>query len=250
MPEGPSLVILREELAHFARRKVVRVCGSAKIELARMQGLRVRAVRTWGKHLLFEFDDFSLRIHLLLYGRCRVTDPETTVGWKGSAPRVSLDFGDAIVHFHACSAKFVEGRLDDAYEWRADVMSDAWDPVAARAKLRSAPDMFVCDALLDQSIFSGVGNIIKNEVLFRIKVHPLSRIGQLPPRKLAALIAEARDYSFDFLEWKRAFVLKSKWQVHTRSKCPNCDRPLTKDASLGKSKRRSFSCSHCQIRYG
>lgn len=67
MPEGPSLVILREELAHFAGRTVERVAGSARIELTRMQGLRLRSVRTWGKHLLFEFDDFSLRIHLLLY---------------------------------------------------------------------------------------------------------------------------------------------------------------------------------------
>ena len=249
MPEGPSLVILREELAHFAGRKVERVAGSARIELTRMQGLRLRSVRTWGKHLLFEFDDFSLRIHLLLYGRCRVTDPESTVEWKGSAPRVTLDFKDAIVHFHACSAKFVEGRLDDAYEWRADVMSDVWDPAAARAKLRSAPDRLVCDALLDQDIFSGVGNIIKNEVLFRTRIHPLSRLGVLPPRKLGVLVADARDYSFQFLEWKRAFVLKSKWQVHTRSTCPRCGSALRKDASLGKARRRSFCCERCQILY-
>ena len=30
----------------------------------------------------------------------------------------------------------------------------------------------VCDALLDQTVFAGVGNIIKNEVLFRTGVHP------------------------------------------------------------------------------
>lgn len=249
MPEGPSLVILREELAHFAGNKIKRIAGSAKIELTRMDGLRVRSVRTWGKHLLFEFDDFSLRIHLLLYGRCRVTTPAMTVESTGSAPRVSLDFGDAQVDIRACSAKFVEGPLDDAYEWRADVMSDAWNSAAARAKLRAAPDMLVCDALLDQSIFSGVGNIIKNEVLFRTRIHPLSRVGQLPPRKLAAMVAEARDYSFDFLEWKRAFVLKSKWKVHTRSTCQICSRALRKDASLGKSKRRSFCCEHCQVLY-
>ncbi|MER3465444.1 MAG: endonuclease, partial [Chitinophagaceae bacterium] len=40
----------------------------------------------------------------------------------------------------------------------------------------------VNDALLDQEIFSGVGNIIKNEVLYRIEVHPLSTIGALPLR--------------------------------------------------------------------
>ncbi|HRO68823.1 MAG TPA: hypothetical protein PK951_00545 [Chitinophagaceae bacterium] len=41
----------------------------------------------------------------------------------------------------------------------------------------------VCDALLDQEIFSGVGNIIKNEVLYRIRVHPESLIGDIPLKK-------------------------------------------------------------------
>jgi hypothetical protein len=49
------------------------------------------------------------------------------------------------------------------------------------------PDALVCDALLDQNVFAGVGNIIKNEVLFRIRVHPLSKLGALPAHKLRAL---------------------------------------------------------------
>ncbi len=248
MPEGPSLVILREELERFDREKVKRVAGNAKIDLQRMHGQRVRSIRTWGKHLLLEFDGFSLRIHLLMFGRCRVTPHGKDVD-TDATPRVSLDFADARVGFYTCSAKFIEGSLDDAYEWTVDVMSDAWNPAAARAKLRAAPDMLACDALLDQTIFSGVGNIIKNEVLFRTKIHPLSRMQDLPPRKLATLVTEARKYSFDFLEWKRAYVLKSKWQVHARSICPRCGSALRKDPSLGKAQRRSFCCEHCQRLY-
>lgn len=54
----------------------------------------------------------------------------------------------------------------------------------------------VCDALLDQQIFSGVGNIIKNKVLFRIRVHPESVVTKLPPSKLNELVKEAKVYSF------------------------------------------------------
>ena len=248
MPEGPSLILLREELSRFAGARIVDVAGTAGIDLARMRGRRVRAVRTWGEHLLLEFDGFSLRIHLLLYGRCRVmAQPPEVV--RGSAPRVSLAFDDARVDFTACSAKYVEGALDDAYEWQADVMSDAWNPAAARAKLRAAPDMLACDALLDQAVFSGAGNIIKNEVLFRTRVHPLSRIGSLPPRKLSGLVDDVRRYSFDFLAWKRDGVLKSKWQVHTRAVCPRCGDALRHDKALGKLKRRSFCCERCQVMY-
>ena len=61
-------------------------------------------------------------------------------------------------------------------------MNDDWDPKKAKKKLKAAPDMLACDALLDQNIFAGSGNIIKNEVLFRIFVHPASKVGNLPQK--------------------------------------------------------------------
>jgi endonuclease-8 len=107
------------------------------------------------------------------------------------------------------------------------------------------PDALVCDALLDQTVFAGVGNIIKNEVLFRIRVHPLSTLGALPPAKLRVLVAEARQYSFDFLAWKRDFVLRQHWLVHNKGTCARCGRKLTR-AHLGHTDRRTFFCTHCQ----
>jgi endonuclease-8 len=144
--------------------------------------------------------------------------------------------------------RFIDEPLDEVYDWSADVLSDAWDAAAARRKLRAMPETLVCDALLDQNVFAGVGNIIKNEVLFRIRVHPLSKLGALPPRKLAQLVDEARRYSFDFLFWKRAFVLRKHWLAHTKRTCPRCDIPLLK-AHLGTTDRRSFWCERCQRRY-
>ncbi|MEO5649944.1 MAG: hypothetical protein ABIR03_08480 [Ginsengibacter sp.] len=39
-------------------------------------------------------------------------------------------------------------------------------------KLKKISETLACDALLNHNIFTGVGNIIKNEVLFRIHLHP------------------------------------------------------------------------------
>jgi len=164
-------------------------------------------------------------------------------------PRLGLGFANGELNFYTCSVKFIEEPLDDVYDWRADVMADPWDPALARKKLRAAPDMLACDALLDQDIFAGVGNIIKNEVLFRIRVHPLSPVGALPPAKLRALVEQAREYSFDFYEWKKAFVLKKHWLAHTRTICPRCAIPFSR-GHLGKTRRRSFFCENCQQLYG
>ncbi|AKC87032.1 DNA-formamidopyrimidine glycosylase family protein [Pseudoxanthomonas suwonensis] len=244
MPEGPSIVILKEEAAAFAGRTVLRVRGNSREPIQRMAGCRVLALRSWGKHFLVEFEGFSLRIHLLLFGSYRIDERRAT------EPRVGLDFGDGgELNFYACSVKFVEGPLDAAYDWSADVMNDAWDPAQARRKLRMQPLALAADALLDQNVFAGVGNIIKNEVLHRIRVHPESRIGGLPPRKLGELVEQAREYSFDFLRWKRAYVLRQHFQVHTRTVCPRDGQRLGYRKHLGLARRRAFFCEQCQRLY-
>jgi len=142
----------------------------------------------------------------------------------------------------------IEESLDTIYDWSTDVMSEKWDAVKAKRKLQKIPGTLVCDALLDQGIFAGVGNIIKNEVLFRIKLHPATRIGDLPGRKLSDLIKEARQYSFDFLDWKRNYVLKKHWLVHTKKICPRDGSSIIKKY-LGKTNRRTFFCNACQKLY-
>lgn len=244
MPEGPSIVILREAAARFTGRTVLRVAGNSKQDIARMQGRKVLAVRSWGKHFLLQFSGFGLRIHFLLFGSYRINEE------RASPPRLSLGFsGGEVLNFYACSVRLLEGSLDDHYDWSADVMDDAWDPAAARRKLRARPDTLVADALLDQDVFAGVGNIIKNEVLHRIRVHPESTVRALPARKLTELVAQARTYSFDFYQWKKDFVLKKNYQVHTRTTCPRDGSPLQYRKHLGAARRRAFWCDACQRRY-
>jgi endonuclease VIII len=247
MPEGPSIVILKQEAAGFTGRTIAAAGGNSKaVDFPRLVGQPVVALRSWGKHFLIALPDLVLKIHFLLFGSYLVN------ARKDALPRLSLQFqGGGEFNFYACSVKQLEGgpdQLDALYDWRADVMADQWQPALALKKLRAAPTMLACDALLDQCIFSGVGNIIKNEVLFRLRIHPLSEVGALPAAKLRALVKEARQYSFEFLAWKQAHVLKQHWLVHTKQTCPRCTRPLTK-GDLGRARRRSFHCESCQKLY-
>jgi len=243
MPEGPSIVILKEEAARFAGQTIRRVHGNTTIEKERLLDQRVEALRSWGKHFLVELPDFSLRVHFMLFGSYRIDEEKS---W--AVPRLSLGFDDGVLNLYACSVRFIEEPLDLVYDWWADVMSEHWDPKLALKRLRAQPDTLVCDALLDQDLFAGVGNIIKNEVLFRIRVHPLSTVGGLPAKKLRELVEQARQYSFDFYGWKKQYVLKKHWLVHTKRTCPRCRIPLHK-AHLGRTQRRSFFCENCQVLY-
>jgi endonuclease-8 len=167
---------------------------------------------------------------------------------KDRPERLRLEFRNGDLNFYSCAIRMVEEDLDELYDWTSDVMNEGFDKKAALKKLRAIPDTLVCDALLNQTIFSGVGNIIKNEVLFRIRVHPESTVGALPPKKLRELVDEAVNYSFDFLEWKKEYKLRAHWLAHNKRICPRDEIPYQKK-HLGKTHRRSFFCEACQKLY-
>jgi len=245
MPEGPSIVILKEAIQDFTGKKILQASGNSKqVDFNRLTGAKIIAFKSWGKHFLICFKDFSIRIHFLMFGSYRIDDPK-----DNATPRLSLTFArKRTIDFYTCAVSVIEGSLDEVYDWTADVMNPDFSENAALAKLRKKPDMLVCDALLDQQIFSGVGNIIKNEVLFRIKVHPSSKIGKVPAAKRKALVKEAVNYSFQFLEWKKEYTLKKHWLAHTKKVCPRDHNPIHKEY-LGKTNRRTFFCTVCQKLY-
>jgi len=242
MPEGPSLVIIKEEVQLFNWKKILSVSGNAKQEIGRMEGQKITDFKTWGKHFLICFKGFTVRVHFLLFGKYAINEK------RPAAERLSLQFANGELNLYNCAIKFIEEPLDEVYDWTADVLNENWDAKAARKKLKAMPNVLVADALLDQTIFSGVGNIIKNEVLYRIKVHPESTVAALPARKLTQLTNEASQYSYDFLTWKKDFVFKKKWKAHTKKTCERCNIPLIKK-HVGKTARRSFFCENCQVKY-
>lgn len=242
MPEGPSIAILREELAPYTGQKVISVTGNAKIELDRIKGQKIIAFKSWGKHFLICFKGFFLRIHLLMFGTYRINER------KEAEPRMRLILKKDEINFYTCSIKLIEGAAEDMYDWRTDLMSDKWNASKVEKEVKKLKDSKVCDILLNQDVFSGSGNIIKNEVLFRIKMHPESEIQGLPPKKLKELVKEAHNYSLDFYKWKKIFELKKHWQIYKKRECPRCKLPSV-TTHMGKSNRLTCFCNNCQLLY-
>lgn len=243
MPEGPSIVILKEAVHQFKGKKILEAVGNAtRIDVKGLEKKTVTDFKSWGKHFLICFKDTTIRIHLLMFGSYRINERKET------KPRLGFRFANGELNFYNCSVKEIAENLDEVYDWSADVMNPAFDFTSAKAKLRKKKSLMVCDAVLDQEIFSGAGNIFKNEVLYRVKVHPESIISALPAKKLDELVKETVNYSFDFLKWKKEFTLRKHWLAHTKSSCTRCNLPLHKKYA-GKTKRRTFFCPNCQKLY-
>ena len=245
MPEGPSILILKEIITPLCKKKkIIKASGNAKIDMSQLTGKKVVDIRCWGKQLLIYTEEVIIRVHLLMFGSYSVDDNYR----PARSLRLALEFSEHTIYFYTCSVRLLSKDADKIYDWEADVLSNEWNPAKARKKLKLIPEAKVCDALLDQQIFSGVGNIIKNEVLYRIKLHPENFIKNVPSQKLSVLIKEARNYSFDFLKWKKEFTLKKHWLAHTKKTCLRCNLPIIKKY-CGQTKRRTFFCIGCQVKY-
>ncbi|MES2430277.1 MAG: DNA-formamidopyrimidine glycosylase family protein [Bacteroidota bacterium] len=244
MPEGPSIVIAKELLQKFKRKKIISATGNAKINMDILANQKIISIRSWGKHLLICLPALTIRIHFLMFGSYSI-DENTK---QQRSIRLCLNFAKHKIYFYTCSVKLIEGNINDTYDWSSDIMNDDWDAKKALKKIKELDNEYICDVLLNQEIFAGVGNIIKNEVLYRVKIHPESIASKIPTRQLNLIIKEARNYSFDFLKWKKEFVLKKHWLAHTKKTCLRCDLPLIKKY-CGTTKRRTFFCNKCQLLY-
>ena len=240
--EGPSLVILKEEVRQFKGKKILEATGYAKLDYDQLVNKTVKDFKTWGKHFLVVLPKCTLRIHFLLFGTYYINER------KNTNPKLSLIFSNGALHCYVCSAKIINEPLNKVYDWELDLLSPKWNFSKVKKLVLEHRKALICDVILDPEIFAGAGNIIKNEALYRAGIHPESITAKIPAKKLTALIKAVHSYTKDFLKWKKQNVLSKNWKVYSRKKCATCGGNVVKKYD-GKLKRRSFICSNCQHLY-
>ncbi len=247
--EGPSLFLAKEQLRPFKKRVVLSVSGNTTIEKGRFEGHIVKDIFSWGKHLLFQFDGFALRVHFLLFGTfSAVVERKSVTGdyKKARVPRLTLTFQNGRIDLYNCSVKIIEHpSVKTTYNFEADIMSRIWNSALAYEKLKKFADDEIGDVLLDQTIFGGVGNIIKNEVLSLARVNAKERVRDLSPQTRKNIVALARSFSRQFYRWRKRFVLRRNLKIHRKGVCPHCGGKVT-HTKTGKRHRWSHYCPVCQ----
>ncbi|MBC7712218.1 MAG: endonuclease [Rhizobacter sp.] len=244
--EGPSLTILKEELRPFRGEKVLRVSGNTKQDKDELKGATLAKIETWGKVLFLNFkkinhDPILTKTHFMMFGIYRINDPK-----PDRDPRLTLKFQDGRIDFYACSIKFDAEEYFETRDWQVDLMSKKWDKKHVLELVEEVnPETFLCDLLLDQNIFTGSGNIVKNEVLFNLRRHPLTRLSSIKKKDWPKLVDAVHEYMWNFYKWKKEYQLRRHWQVYKQHKCPLCNEKLV-SAKIGKFERRTYYCENDQ----
>src|SRR5215204_627317 len=110
MPEGPSLILFREDLQRLVGQTILSISGSSKIDQQRLVGKPINEIRLWGKHMLWCFDDFTIRIHFLMFGTYYLNSG------KDAKPRLYLRFQKDELNLYATAIKMIEEDLDEIYD--------------------------------------------------------------------------------------------------------------------------------------
>jgi endonuclease-8 len=243
--EGPSLKVVADSLLRFEGDTILSASGNAKITMDDLAGQRVERIYTIGKLLFLELEWISVKIHFLMFGSYRINEKR-----EGMKPRLSLRCESGEVHFYNCAIRTIANEdVARRFDEELDIISPRWRPEKVLALARNQEKEFICDVLMDQSIYTGVGNIIKNEALFQALVHPLSVVGKIPPEKLEQLSQETKTFSRQFYKTrKNGKPMGDIQKIYRKKLCSLCGEKVTTQKT-GHRQRRSHFCSRCQVLY-
>ena len=239
MPEGPSILTLKNKLSYFIGKTILKADGYADIEYAKLKNRKILDVKSWGKHFFICLSDTNIEMHLRLFGSCMINRSNPRINAK-----LHLKFKNDELNFYVIDVKLTEDL--EAFDPKSDILSDEWDSKQALDKLKDVPNLQIGDALLTQDIFSGVGNIIKNEALWLAKIHPETKTTDLTIYEKKRLIKMTRQFSLDWFKNFGKKGLAKQYGAYQKEFCKRCGSEIV-FKKTGKSKRGSYWCSKEQI---
>jgi endonuclease VIII len=174
MPEGPSILHLADTLKPFKGKMVQHAGGYGKMPTAWLKGKKLLDIKTFGKNLLLVFNNGVVNIHLGLFGDVLINEK------KKVNRSFYLEFNNGAINGYVVKATKLDKPLKETYDWRTDILSKQFNPAYVKKLLKEKPTAVIADLLVDQAIFTGSGNIIRNEALYRAGIHPMSITGKIP----------------------------------------------------------------------
>ncbi len=261
MPEGDSLYRFAEMLRPALVGKAVlgaRAHGPGAIpRVDRILGATCTAVRSQGKNILISFDNgLALRGHLRMYGTWHVYRPGEPWRRPEREARLVLDVGDAVVvNFSAPVIELIEERALAAHRPIAglgpDLLDDEFDAQLALVNFRdpARADLTIGDAIMDQRAMAGVGNIWKNETLFRCALNPWMLVRELTDEQLLGMIDTARHLLLASVGKPNRFNLTRRPEMYVYGRagrsCYRC-RTRLRAAPQANDIRHTAWCPRCQ----
>ena len=276
MPEGDTIFRAARTLNLALAARTVTAFSSVYPALTRIDedapitGRVITSVEAQGKHLLMHFgpppSPLTLRTHMRMSGSWHIYRP----GEKWQLPRrdarIVIETADYVaVAFNVPVAEFLDAaqfaRQEDLTLIGPDLLGETFDEDEAVARLFARGAQPIAEALLNQRVVAGIGNVYKSETLFIERVHPGTPVTGIGGAELRALLRTARrlltvnvaDASAEIVTYRglrrttgRSDPAERLW-VYGRGgqPCRRCGTPIS-FARTGPNARGTYWCEGCQ----
>jgi endonuclease-8 len=211
MVEGPTAKAYATKISQEFRGEIVKdvfVKSSKRVyvPLSELIGLKFLNADSYGKNIIIFFDGLAVRVHLMMFGAIHIyytneslLKPEKLVRLLIMGDRKKLVVYNAPI-VEVDKADKLLNRLKK--ELGPDPLSKEWDRRKAIENILKLKNEKIGVALLNQSVIGGVGNILRNEILFRAGVNPERFIKNLTEAEVERIVKECENLMQKFLELK------------------------------------------------
>jgi endonuclease VIII len=217
------------------------------VGIERLNGRVLTKVESRGKHLLLHFEDLVLHSHLGMSGSWQVhrrgerwRKPAAAAWVVLSAEKMeAVQFGGPTLRVLSAAQLRRDPQLA---RLGPDVLAPDFDAGRVVGTLHRAPERQLGDALLDQRLLAGIGNIFKSEACFAAGLSPWQPLADLSEDELLDVLAATRR-----LMRESAADGRPRPAVYRRAgrPCPNCGTPIAAGGQ-GDANRRTYWCPRCQ----
>lgn len=232
MPEGHTLHRLARDLNKDFLGKTLEVSSPQGrfVEAAGLNGAKLKRAFAVGKHLFLELDRALVHVHLGPFGKMKRKKLELSPRASARLRLVSADAAWELTGPTCCECQTAEQFEALKARLGADPLGDSPRPRALGERLRRSHRP-IGALLLDQSLFAGIGNVYRAEILFLAKINP-----ETPGSRLTAGDVDR--------VWRLAKVLLRRGAKHNRIvTVKGADRRTKRSESLYCYKRRN--CRIC-----
>jgi endonuclease-8 len=182
VPEGDTVYLAAQRLNSALSGETIlgsdfRVPKYATVDLT---GRVIRSVRPRGKHLFFDMGDVSLHTHFKMQGSWHLY--RSGQGWKRPSHQARIILKTAhwdAVGFDLPLVELVTEPGATIGRLGPDLLDESCDLSEATRRMLADPDRPLGEALVDQTVLAGLGNVYKSEVPFVAGVDPHTPVGHV-----------------------------------------------------------------------
>lgn len=215
---------------------------------SRLLGLRLAATETRGKHLLLRFDpDLVLHSHMGMVGGWYAYRPGQRWRRQRRSAWLILGLGEVeLVQFGGPTLRLVRPvdlkRDSRLARLGPDILGGPEAVEAAASNVAAAGPVELGEALLNQRLVAGIGNIFKSEACFEAGLDPWRPVEGIEPDRVASLVETAAAQMRRGVETGRR-----PGRIYRRSgrPCPACRNPI-RSRGQGDDNRTTYWCPVCQ----